>query len=99
MYLSKMLIYYRLNILHLDKKRLPKKAKNTIKTRLSSGLFSSFFGAVSWLASLSFRGLVEPDGRSSHRWDSVNGGGGRCRLIRMILIERTDEFLKMLDCQ
>ena len=40
-----------------------------------------------------------PDGRPSHRWCSVDSGRGRCRLIRMILMERADELPKVLNCR
>ena len=80
--------------------RTLKKAKNTIKTKRSSVLFNLFVGAVSGSASLLFwsRWLgCWLDGWPGHRWCSVNGLRSRCRLVRMILMERADELPKVLD--
>ena len=82
-----------------------KKAKNTIKIKRSSVFFSSFVSALAWWStSLSFRSRRSDrwlgcwlDGWPGHRWCSVDGLRGRCRLVRMIFVERADELPKVLN--
>ena len=46
--------------------RTSRKGQNTIKTKRSSGLFSSFVRAVGWSASFLLWGASGLDGRSNH---------------------------------
>ena len=75
----------------------PNLSKNTIKFKCSSVLFSSFVSAVGWSSSLSFGRSSWLDCRSSHRWYSVNSRRSRCRLVRVVLVERADELPEVLD--
>ena len=72
-------------------------SKNTIKIKRSSVLFSSFVSAVGWLSSLSFGRSSRLDCRSSHRWCGVDSRRSRCRLVRVVLVERADELPEVLD--
>ena len=75
------------------------KAKNTIKTKCSSVFFSSVVSVIAWwLASLLFWSRLS-DGWPGHWWCSVDGLRGCCWLVKMILVERADKLLKVLNGQ
>ena len=75
----------------------PNSSKNMIKIKRSS-LFNSFVSAVGWSSSFSFGRLCRLDCWSSHRWCSVNSRRSCGRLVRIIFVERADEFSEVLDC-
>ena len=61
--------------------------------------FGTFLSASCWSSLLSFERLDGPGCWSSHRCCGVDGRRSRCRLVRMVLVERADEFSEVLDAE
>ena len=80
-------VTFRLELLVRGLPAPQKKAKNKIKIKRRSALFSSFVRTVGWSALLSLWGARGLDGWSSYRWCRVDGLRGCCHLIRMIFME------------
>ena len=60
--------------------------------------FGALLSASYWLPLFPLERLGELDCWSSHRWCGVDYKRSCHRLVRVVLVERTDELSKILDC-
>ena len=77
--------------------RYPNLSKNTIKIKRSSILLSLFVSTISSSFLLLFESSNRLNCRSSYWWCDVNSRKSRGRLVKMILVEQSDELPEVLD--